>query len=57
MSQTVSTITLPLPLGMGTVNSYLLQSGDGYILIDTGAPNSRRILRRELENLAANRAL
>jgi hydroxyacylglutathione hydrolase len=51
MSQPISIITLPLPLGMGSVNCYLLQAGDGYVLIDTGAPNARDILRGELDSL------
>lgn len=51
MSQPISVITLPLPLGMGSVNCYLLRAGDGYVLIDTGAPNAREILRKELERL------
>jgi glyoxylase-like metal-dependent hydrolase (beta-lactamase superfamily II) len=51
MSQPISIIRLPLPLGMGSVNCYLLQAGDGYVLIDTGAPNARKILRRELDSL------
>jgi hydroxyacylglutathione hydrolase len=51
MSQPISIITLPLPLGMGSVNCYLLQAGGGYVLIDTGAPNARDVLRRELNSL------
>ncbi len=51
MSQPISIITLPLPLGMGSVNCYLLQAGDGYVLIDTGAPNAWDILRGELDSL------
>ena len=57
MSQPISAVgdnrilTLPLPFRMGTVNCYLLQAGDGYVLIDTGAPNARDILSRELESL------
>ena len=51
MSQPINIITLPLPLGMGCVNCYLLQAGNGCVLIDTGAPNARDILRRELERL------
>jgi hydroxyacylglutathione hydrolase len=51
MSQPISIITLPLPLGMGSVNCYLLQAGDRYLLIDTGAPNARDVLRGELNSL------
>ena len=50
MHQPISILTLPLPLGMGTVNCYLLRAGDGYILIDTGASNARKILKRELDS-------
>jgi hydroxyacylglutathione hydrolase len=48
---TVNIITLPLPLGMGSVNCYLVRAGLGYVLIDTGAPNARGLLRKELERL------
>jgi len=51
MSQPIYIILLPLPLGMGSVNCYLLQAVGGFILIDTGAPNARDFLRRELEKL------
>jgi len=51
MSQTISIITLPFPLGMGSVNCYLLRAGDGYVLVDTGVPNARRTLANELDRL------
>ena len=51
MSQPISILALPLPLGMGFVNCYLLQAGDGCILIDTGASNARKNLKRELDRL------
>jgi hydroxyacylglutathione hydrolase len=49
MSQSISLISLPLPFKMGTVNCYLLQTGNGFALIDTGAPNGRTSLTNELE--------
>ena len=45
----IKTITLPLFLRMGEVNCYLVDTGEGYILIDTGGPNNRKELVRELE--------
>jgi hydroxyacylglutathione hydrolase len=51
MSQPIDIITLPLPVGMGFVNCYLLKAGNGYVLIDSGAPNARDLLGRELERL------
>lgn len=51
MSQSISVISLPLPLGMGTVNCYLLQTSGVNILIDTGGPNARKLLHSGLENL------
>jgi glyoxylase-like metal-dependent hydrolase (beta-lactamase superfamily II) len=36
---------------MGTVNCYLLQAGNGHVLIDTGASNARKTLKRELDSL------
>ena len=32
------------------VNCYLVRTGDGYILIDTGMPNKRRVIEKELES-------
>lgn len=42
-------IHLPLPLYLGRVNCYLVEAGDGFILIDTGGSNGRGRLLRELE--------
>ena len=41
-------ITLPLPLGLGAVNCYLVETGTGFVLIDTGASNKRAELETEL---------
>jgi hydroxyacylglutathione hydrolase len=49
MPPMITPITLPLPLGMGSVNCYLLRASDGYILVDTGAPNTRARLHRGLK--------
>ncbi len=50
MPQKIHTITLPLPLGMGSVNCYLLETaGGGWVLIDTGPASARPALERELE--------
>jgi len=51
MPSLITPITLPLPLGMGSVNCYLLRAGDGYVLVDTGAPNARERLLKSLEDL------
>jgi glyoxylase-like metal-dependent hydrolase (beta-lactamase superfamily II) len=51
MSSVIAPITLPLPLGMGSVNCYLLRAGDGCVLVDTGAPNARARLLKSLEDL------
>jgi len=32
------------------VNCYLIKAGDGYILVDTGMPNKRRGIEKELES-------
>ncbi len=42
-------IILPLPMGMGKVNAYLLRAGSGFVLIDTGGSGSRAALAQELE--------
>jgi hydroxyacylglutathione hydrolase len=50
MQQEIKTITLALPYKMGTVNCYLVRTGTGYVLIDTGSSNQRSELVRELED-------
>lgn len=49
MKESITTITLPLPLGMGTVNCYLINTGAGYFLIDTGGSNARQTIMQELD--------
>jgi glyoxylase-like metal-dependent hydrolase (beta-lactamase superfamily II) len=44
----IKTITLSMPLGMGTVNCYLVGAGDGFVLIDTGPSGKRRELEPAL---------
>ncbi|MGD8794607.1 MAG: MBL fold metallo-hydrolase [Anaerolineae bacterium] len=39
--QNVQTITLAMPLKLGTVNCYLVETGGGFVLIDTGGANRR----------------
>lgn len=43
-------IHLSLPFRMGNVNCYLLKTGSGFILIDTGGSKNRRELVSTLEN-------
>jgi hydroxyacylglutathione hydrolase len=45
----IKTISLDLPLRMGSVNCYLVKSGDNFVLLDTGGPNQGAALERELE--------
>jgi glyoxylase-like metal-dependent hydrolase (beta-lactamase superfamily II) len=45
----IKPITLPMPYRMGSVNCYLLQSGSGYLLVDTGSPHNRQAITLELE--------
>jgi glyoxylase-like metal-dependent hydrolase (beta-lactamase superfamily II) len=44
----ISTITLPLPFRLGSVNCYLVETGTGFVLIDTGSANARAGLEAEL---------
>lgn len=44
----IKVISLPLPFRLGTVNCYLVETGTGFILIDTGASNKRDQLERAL---------
>jgi len=46
--QEIKTITLPLPYRLGNVNCYLIETGTGYVLIDTGGSNKRAELENEL---------
>jgi glyoxylase-like metal-dependent hydrolase (beta-lactamase superfamily II) len=48
ISATISAIALSLPLRIGDVNCYLLQSGGDAVLVDTGTPGARADLDREL---------
>jgi hydroxyacylglutathione hydrolase len=41
---TITALTLAMPLRMGTVNCYLVQTSAGYLLIDTGTSNRRNQL-------------
>ena len=45
----IQTIKLAMPMGMGSVNCYLLQVETGFILIDTGNSSNRKALLQELE--------
>jgi glyoxylase-like metal-dependent hydrolase (beta-lactamase superfamily II) len=49
LSQYIKTINLSLPINLGSVNCYLVTTGSGYILIDTGGTNKRRDLENGLE--------
>jgi len=51
MPSNINIITLPMPLGMGRVNCYLIQASAGQFLIDTGGSNARKELLRELKNI------
>jgi glyoxylase-like metal-dependent hydrolase (beta-lactamase superfamily II) len=53
MAQEIKSIEFPMRLAgirMGTVNSYLIKTETGYILIDTGSPSRRADLEKELQN-------
>jgi hydroxyacylglutathione hydrolase len=48
MQHNIRTIALPLPLRMGRVNCYLIEATAGFVLIDTGGPNTRAALHAAL---------
>ncbi|MBN1661479.1 MAG: MBL fold metallo-hydrolase [Anaerolineae bacterium] len=50
MKQEIRTIRLPMPLRLGSVNCYLVNTGSGYILIDTGGSNSRAAVDQALHD-------
>ncbi len=49
MSPEIHTIRLLLPYRLGSVNCYLVETGAGFVLIDTGSSNIRANLEKELE--------
>lgn len=49
MTMKIKTITTPFMFNI-SVNCYLIKSGDSYILIDTGMPNQRSLIEKELED-------
>lgn len=49
MPNEIISIGLSLPFGLGSVNTYLLKTNKGFILIDTGTSNQRKNLEKELE--------
>ena len=51
MTQEIITIELSMPYRLGSVNCYLINTGIGYILIDTGSSNKQTELEKELESL------
>lgn len=48
MPHEIGSIPLTMPLGLGSVNCYLVKTGQGCILIDTGSSNRRADLEKEL---------
>ena len=49
MPHRIKTIGLSLPFRLGSVNCYLIETDDGFVLIDTGGSNKRADLVRALE--------
>jgi hydroxyacylglutathione hydrolase len=45
----MTTMTFPFPHHLGSVNCYLVRTGSGFILIDTGFPKCQTALEDELE--------
>ncbi|NMB89722.1 MAG: MBL fold metallo-hydrolase, partial [Chloroflexi bacterium] len=48
MQPAIHTICLSMPLHLGGVNCYLLRTGEGFVLIDSGNANQRQRLEEEL---------
>ena len=57
MQQNINSIMLSMPLGMGNVNCYLIDSDDGHILIDTGSSNRRKELEIAIGRLGCRPGL
>ncbi len=56
MAEEIRTISLQMPFRMGSVNCYLIDTGSGHILIDTGGSNGRADLEKELESAGCTKA-
>jgi hydroxyacylglutathione hydrolase len=41
MPNRIKTIRLSLPFRLGSANCYLVETGSGFVLIDTGSSNKR----------------
>jgi hydroxyacylglutathione hydrolase len=54
MPDRVTPIPLRLPYRLGSVSCYLVQTGAGAFLIDSGGSNQRRALEAELERLGCS---
>jgi hydroxyacylglutathione hydrolase len=50
MANKIKIITLPMPLRMGMVNAYLIETPTGHLLIDTGNSSAREELCAELKS-------
>ncbi len=50
MQPEIRSISLPMPLHMGSVNCYLIKTDAGFVLVDTGSSNSRQEFVKELES-------
>ena len=48
MTMEINTLTTPFIFNV-SVNCYLVRTGDGFILIDTGRTNKRGAIEKELE--------
>jgi hydroxyacylglutathione hydrolase len=48
MMQEIQTIELQMPFHLGSVNCYLVKTGAGFLLIDTGMPGRRKALENAL---------
>lgn len=51
MPEQVHTIQVSMPFRMGSVNCYLVEAADGFLLVDSGSPNARQALDAELHRL------
>lgn len=49
MNELIETITLQMPMHMGSVNCYLVKGASGFVLVDSGFSTQRKELLRRLE--------
>jgi hydroxyacylglutathione hydrolase len=54
MTLQITPLHLPFPFKLTSVNAYLVNTGEGFFLVDTGMSNSRQLLETSLDHLCCH---